>query len=312
MQPQERQFDLRALVAHAQPTGVPPPPVSERRDGPNTRPDPNAPRPYTSCWFPLASFGLLCAASLWDFYWQVLKLCKPCMAYKVEDRQRDYLRAGVLIMEGLEILDLYVRISVVVWALSIVGMAYSPWSTKSWTELPSVELDAFTLAYVAVVAMSVALYSIEHVVDRAPRRGAFAASAEPTANPSNARKVRISTTVAEDEVIFMPCFRTKIKHFGTMVYVVAVYAVGATVLVMSVAVSASAAESDKGNNDVGALAFLIAVLCADVLHAIARIGYAQEISQQSVAAVNIAGLHTMYTLCVVFPFGVVCIMYVLS
>lgn len=233
-------------------------------------------------WAACTQFGVLYAASLYDLYRRAIR------AVLAEQRAEGFMLLVLL-------LDWTLRALLLVFA---VGRAY----LFLVQDHAAIELSALGTGYVAIVVCSLAFYSAERLVGRC---GASRARRQRD-GVSGEDMQPLSPEDLDFVTLWQVCNRESMGWLTSGVVTalhLTLAAAGAT------AVLATATELEQEHNRV-AYALLVHVLAADVVYTFSRLRTFHEVAKQSSIAANIAGMHTLYTVCVVAPVSVAYLIYV--
>lgn len=150
-----------------------------------------------------------------------------------------------------------------------------------------VSLDAMSGGFVAVSYAGVVLYVLERLVGRYRISGDAAA-------------------VSENALPMQMVNRERFSSIFSALAVTLAYLAGAAACALTLLYHASQLRLKRNIWSVAAIAMYIV---ADVLYAFARLPRFREIADHSASAAHLAGAHTLLSLCVGFPFGVLfCVM----
>ena len=160
-------------------------------------------------------------------------------------------------------------------------------SVEYWLvdEPKPVSLDAMATAFVAVAYAGVVLYVLERLVGRYRISGGETASFEAALPMQVVNRARFSSIYSALAVTL-------------------VYLAGAAACALTLLYHASQLRLERSRWSLAAIAMYIAT---DVLYAFARLPRFREVAKQSdpsAAAPHLAGAHTLLSLCVGLPFGV--------
>lgn len=180
------------------------------------------------------------------------------------------------VLDVVEVLDILMRTAFV--TLCVVH------SVEFWAvdEPKPVSLDAMAGGFVVVSYAGVVLYVLERLVGRYRTSGDAAA-------------------VSEDVVPMQMAHRAPFNSISTALVVTLVYLVGAAACALNLLYHAS--QLRLGRN-VWSVAVIAMYIGTDVLYAFARLPRFREVAIQGAFAVHLAGIHTLLSLCVGLPFGV--------
>lgn len=223
-------------------------------------------------WVACTSFGVVFAAALYDSYRRGLR------AVLAADRVEAFMLVVLL-------LDWALRALLIIVASARVYFFFGDDPT-------AIELGTFGQAYVGIVICSLVFYCGERLVGRCGTTAGTETGAKGSPQPS------------ADDVDFVTlwqvCNRAPMG-WATGALVTAINLGFAAVV--ATAVMAAASELERAH-EVYAYLMLVHVLAADVVYSFSRLRTFHEVADQSFVAANVAGVHTLYTICVVAPFSV--------
>ena len=222
------------------------------------------------CCFVFLGFGVVFTASLWDYYYRLLRLGGDgCLA----------------IIDVVDAADIMMR---TLLGILVVLQLVEFWMMRTH---PDPEMDIFVTTYWCVSTASVSLYTLERLWGRYSFR-----SQPPTQMASK------HSDSVEDTLPLQIINRHKFNSVFNACIVTAIYvfvAVSFSVVFMTHATSLSMGP------DAVALTYLAFAWATDVVYAFARMPRFRDIATQGWVAANLAGFHTLLTLVVLGPMGIV-------
>lgn len=207
----------------------------------------------------LVDAGLLYTAALWDVYVRALRAT----------------RTYPFFFEAVQALDGLLRLALVVLSASLVAEL---WIARSH---PPVELDTFSLVYLAVSAGNVLLVLRERLAGRFGGPAPLAAG---------------------QHFVYQIAGRSRFSGDWVALLVTLLYcAVAAAMLLVSLTFASALTKSA----DATATRFLALSLFCEVVYVFARLPTFAQIAAQGGSALRAAGLHTLLVLNVELPLGLV-------
>lgn len=186
----------------------------------------------------------------------------------------------------LELLDSIDALARITLAMLSVIQAVEYWIFDTPDEI---ELSIMGSSFYAISALSITMYATEHLAGRFSRDDAIA-TGSPELNLALQLFNRIKFANAYNALIV------------TLVYL----AVGVAVA-LSLLTRVSRLEIGEDNVS---LSFVIFYIVCEGLYAFARLHRFQDIAEQGPWAAHVAGLHTLWSLCLLLPFGALFVVHV--
>lgn len=223
-----------------------------------------------ACCFVFLGFGVVFTGSLWDYYYRLLRLGgNECLA----------------IIDIVDVADIMMR---TLLGILVVLQLVEFWMMRTH---PDPEMDIFATTYWCLSTASVILYTLERLWGRYTVR-----SRHPTQEESK------HPDSVENMLPLQIINRHKFVSAFNAIIVTAVYVFIA--VAFSMVFITHATTLSTGPNAV-ALTHLAFAWATDVVYAFARMPRFRDIASQSWVAANLAGFHTLLTLVVLGPMGIV-------